>query len=138
MILLHLIYGTIRYEWSPKKSPLLPTAYEVRGKECFHRRLSVHRGVVYRGCVWWWHSGGCLPRGAVCLPVVGDVCPWLDTPTNTGNQTPLPTTGKHPPQLQPPSPRGGHCHGRYASYWNAFLFHKCKRSNFVMQNRSRD
>ena len=33
----------------------------------------------------------------------------------------------HPPvpPWQTPQPRGGHCSGRYASYWNAFLFFCC-------------
>ena len=41
-----------------------------------------------------------------------------------GRCTPL---GRHPsrhtpPDQTPPSPREGHCSGRYASYWSAFLF----------------
>ena len=34
-----------------------------------------------------------------------------------GQTSPL---GIHPPWVDPP--RDGHCSGRYASYWNAFLF----------------
>ena len=34
--------------------------------------------------------------------------PWADIPWQT-----------HPPGRHPPS---GHCSGRYASYWNAFLY----------------
>ena len=30
-------------------------------------------------------------------------------------------SGRHPPGQTPPPP-DGHCSGRYASYWNAFLF----------------
>ena len=37
-----------------------------------------------------------------------------------GGCTPLPP-GRHPPRLAD-IPPDGHCSGRYASYWNAFLF----------------
>ena len=40
----------------------------------------------------------------------GQTPPWADTPL-----------GRHPPWADTPSPTGGHCRGRYASYWNAFL-----------------
>ena len=50
---------------------------------------------------------------------------WADTP----RQTPPPgrlTLGRHiPPGRHPPRqtvPRDDHCSGRYASYWNAFLY----------------
>ena len=45
--------------------------------------------------------------------------------TTTWEQTPL---SRHPLEQTPlgadtlPPPRNGHCCGRYASYWNAFLF----------------
>ena len=39
--------------------------------------------------------------------------PRADTPSRLG---------RHPPGRHPPSPADGHCSGRYASYWNAFLF----------------
>ena len=48
--------------------------------------------------------------------------PWADTPqeqTPPRADTPLEQT---PPGSRPPPPRDGHCCGRYASYWNAFLF----------------
>ena len=41
----------------------------------------------------------------------------------------------HPPGRHPP-PRNGHCSGRYASYWSAFLFDKfnftSKRKNSIV------
>ena len=40
---------------------------------------------------------------------------WADIPNPLG-QTPLPRLGRHP------APADGYCSGRYASYWNAFLF----------------
>ena len=33
-----------------------------------------------------------------------------------------PPLGRHPPGRQSRPPGDGHCSGRYASYWNAFLF----------------
>ena len=50
-------------------------------------------------------TGGCLP----------------DTPPG---QTPQVDTlpGQTPPGRHPPPPADGYCSGRYASYWNAFLF----------------
>ena len=59
-------------------------------------------------------SGGCIPA-----------CTWADTP------------GRHPPGRQPradtplgrhPPPADGYCSGRYASYWNAFLWIKVFRA----------
>ena len=48
--------------------------------------------------------------------------PWEQTPPE---QTPSPpgadTPPSRPPWEQTPPPRDGHCCGRYASYWNAFL-----------------
>ena len=46
--------------------------------------------------------------------------PWEDTPQ--GRHVPL---GRHPPGQTRPGkhpPPYGHCSGRYASYWNAFLY----------------
>ena len=39
--------------------------------------------------------------------------PWADT---------LPWANTPPPRADTLPPRDGHCSGRYASYWNAFLF----------------
>ena len=48
--------------------------------------------------------------------------PWqADTPPSWAD-TPDPLAGRHPLGRHLPS-RDGHCSGRYASYWNAFLFY---------------
>ena len=54
-------------------------------------------------------GGGCLPLGPGGVHLLGRH---------------LPPLGKHPPGHKPhPPPRDGHCSGRYASYWNAFLYY---------------
>ena len=59
----------------------------------------------------------------------GRQTPRADTPTPRQTDAPLLAgrhpllAGRHTPGKQtPPTPRDGHCNGRYASYWNAFLF----------------
>ena len=42
--------------------------------------------------------------------------------TSYYSDTPCPPGQTAPPGRHPPPPRDGHCSGRYASYWNAFLF----------------
>ena len=53
--------------------------------------------------------------------------PWADTPSlgrhPLPGQTPPPLGSTPPPRSTPP-PHDGHCSGQYASYWNAFLFHR--------------
>ena len=66
--------------------------------------------------------------------------PWADTlplgsPSHGQTPSPWPDTlplARHPPPWQTPSPwadtplpSDGHCSGRYASYWNAFLLRIC-------------
>ena len=74
------------------------------------------------------HGGGCIP------PPRADI-PWTDTPLarHPPGQIPPGQTppgrhplDKHPPGQTPPlgrhpPPLDGHCSGRYASCWNAFL-----------------
>ena len=78
-----------------------------------------------QGCVCVWGER-CLPRG-VCTPLGRP--PWTHPQTHThpwtncnghtpGRHTPLDT---HYP-LNPPPPTRRSMSGRYASYWNAFLF----------------
>ena len=76
---------------------------------------SVHSG-VYPTMYW---------AGGVCISVcTGRVCvadtPWADThPRQT------PSSWADTPRQTPPwadTSSDGHCSGRYASYWNAFLF----------------
>ena len=55
-----------------------------------------------------------------------DTIPPEQTPHPPGADTPPPleqTPGSRSPSREqpPPPPRYGHCYGRYASYWNAFL-----------------
>ena len=54
---------------------------------------------------------------------------WQDTPTGQTPpgqaDTPL---GRHPPQARHPQ-ADSYCSGRYASYWNAFLFISLKSRN---------
>ena len=85
-------------------SDQLPPANEVWGKVIFSEasvKNSVHRGVG--GGVW---SGGCLLGGGVGL--VWGVWSWGCVPGPGGGGW-----------WRPPD---GYCCGRYASYWNAFLF----------------
>ena len=53
--------------------------------------------------------------------------PQEQTPPPPGADTPRGDTprSRHPPgSRHPPPPRGSHCCGQYASYWNAFLLHR--------------
>ena len=68
------------------------------GKVMFSVKNSVHRGLSAR------HPQANTPPR--------QTPPWADTPT------PL----DRPPRQTPPPPADGHCSGRSASYWNAFLF----------------
>ena len=85
-----------------KRAPpaLLPSATKL-GRLCFYRCVSVHRGVpgpggsAPRGCLV---SGGCLVLG------VGGL------------------VSQHALRQTPSPGRNSHWCGRYASYWNAFLF----------------
>ena len=84
---------------------------------------SVHRGgvpglggMVLGGCMVLGGVVGAWSRGVhgagvgICL--VQGVCAW----SSRG----VPGPGGHTPQAH--TPRDGYCCGRYASYWNAFLF----------------
>ena len=83
-------------------------------------------------CPWGWgvHSLADTPLGQTHTP--RQTPPWVYTPRHTPpRQTPpgIHPLGRHPqadtswadPLLQTPHPSDGHCSGRYASYWNAFL-----------------
>ena len=80
----------------------LPSATKLR-RLCFYRCVSVHRGV----CLVWGvcSQGGLLGGG--CLLWEGSA------PGRVVSQYAL---------RQTPHGRDGYCCGRYASYWNAFLF----------------
>ena len=77
---------------------------------------SIHMGVCIPACNG--QGGGCLWVGGVCL---------------SPGQTALPRqTPFLPWQTAPsPPPRDGHCSGRYASYWNAFLFTNAPEFGFL-------
>ena len=89
---------------------------------------------VHRGCVWWTSPWADAPLAGTPPPQADTTTrqtpPLADTPqARTPKQAPLP--GRHPtgetlPGQTSPSPWAlhGHCSGRYASYWNAFLFDK--------------
>ena len=75
--------------------------------KCFHRCLSVHR---------WCTSGswGCASRSRGCAHP-----PWTYTPLDTPwTPPPLGHTPSWTPPWTPPTVNSG----RYASYWNAFLW----------------
>ena len=92
-------------------------------------------GVCLSTGVGW----GCLPQsmlGYHTPPPGPDTPPWTRHPppwsrhhpwdqTPPWTDTPLePDTIEQRPPPHPPT-RYGHCCGRYASYWNAFLFNIC-------------
>ena len=69
-----------------------------------------------------------LRKGNVFTNVCQEFCPRGEVYTpradpTLGRHTPRQTHTLHPGQTSPPpTPSDGHCRGRYASYWNAFLF----------------
>ena len=79
-------------------------------------QLLLRKGNVFTPvCQSFCSLGGCLPQ---CMlgythPLVDT--PWADTPG--ADATPPWADTPHPPAE-------GHCRGRYASYWNAFLYLK--------------
>ena len=72
-------------------------------------------------------AGWSTPLGAGTpqdqAPSLGADTPWEQTPPEQipPREQALPRS-RHPP---PPPPADGYCCGRYASYWNAFLFDLC-------------
>ena len=100
----------------------LPSATKLR-RLCFYRCLSVHRGgvvsqhalqVVSQHALQQVSRGGASSRG---VPAPGGACsgrvpaPWGE----------LLQGGACSREVETP-PVDGYCCGRYASYWNAFLF----------------
>ena len=86
---------------------LLPSANEVVERLCFYTCLSV---ILFTGGVCLSACGDMSAQGSVCLSACWDTHPPGQTPVRAG------TPGQIPPAAH------GHCSGRYASYWNAFLF----------------
>ena len=120
----------------PIKPSLLPSATKLR-RLCFYTCLSVHRGEYL----------GSTPRDQVHPPGPGTPPGTRYTPrdqvhppepgTPPGTRYPPPPWTRYTPQdqIQPPGtrytpprpstplpPGDGYCCGRYASYWNAFLY----------------
>ena len=88
----------------------LPSATKLR-RLCFYTCLSGHRGVPGPG-------EGCLVPGG-WGPALGD--PGLGG--GAWSQGCLVQGGWYPStDADPPHPADGYCCGRYASYWNAFLW----------------
>ena len=80
------------------------------------------------------NTGMLLPsattEGNVFISVCHSVHGWGVSASGSGGCTPPADTpiGRHPPRQTSPRadnpPPDGHCSGRYASYWNAFLFNR--------------
>ena len=76
------------------------------------------------------HRGGCLadtlPRQTTHRQTPpADIHPDRHPQADTHRRHPprqTHTPGRHPPPADTPLPADGYCCGRYASYWNAFLF----------------
>ena len=133
---------------------LLPSATKLR-RLCFYGRLSVHTGGFCLSA--WWDTpppeqtspGSRPPRcrhppradtpGADTPPEqtspLGADPPGADTPPDQTLPEQTLLQSRHPPGSRPPRsrhplPRDGHCCGRYASYWNAFLLHIISRRGY--------
>ena len=76
--------------------------------DCYRPQRSCGKAMFYT-CLWFCSQGEQTPPWADNPP--GQTPPWTNTPPQ---QTPT--------LSRPPSLRDGHCSGRYASYWIAFLF----------------
>ena len=101
---------------------------------------SVHRGGVgLPQCMLGYHPWSRPPREQTPPQTRQTPLPEQTPPPRDQADTPLdqadtpqtrqtpPGPGRHPPRTRPPSPREADCSirltsGRYASYWNAFLF----------------
>ena len=129
---------------------LLPSSSKLR-RLCFYRCVSVHGGVPNQvhtpragkpsgqGSSPWAGTppGRYTPHQAGTQPLAGTPPPRYTPPgpgtphdryppgtryiTPLGPGTSPPRAGTPTDQVHPPPPRYGHCCGRYASYWNAFL-----------------
>ena len=97
----------------------LMTKCASRIKFYYRPQTKLRKGNVFTPVCQSFCSWGCLPSACWDTP------PWQTPPGRhpPGRHTPL---GRHPPwkHTSPPgsTPPNGHCSGRYASYWNAFLF----------------
>ena len=110
--------------------PALTGYFPVAATPVVHLQTLVQRG---RPGVIFLHVSVILSTGEVCLSACWDTTPQVQTPSrsrppqeqNTRKSRPPlggdPPRSRHPQGADPPS-QDGYCCGRYASYWNAFLF----------------
>ena len=107
---------------------LLPSATKLR-RLCFYTCVSVHRGGLPQ-CMLGYHHPSPPPPEAGTSPEQTPPRsrhPREQTPPLPGSRPPRavsPPGSKHPPRSRQPPLADGYCCGRYASYWNAFLFGK--------------
>ena len=106
----------------------------VRRKKREHCIFIVHKRSLQRLCFYTCQSFcsqvGCLGPGLGCVSAqVGCPGPGLGGSLPRGGvqargmPRPMGCVSQHAlRQTPPPPPADGHCNGRYASYWNAFLF----------------
>ena len=96
-----------------------------------HGRASHYFYRPQRSCEGYVFTGVCLStRGRGCLPQCMLGYPPEQTPPSPGSRHPLTREQTPPAPIWEQTPsrsrhlpgRDGHCCGRYASYWNAFLF----------------
>ena len=77
-------------------------------------------GYVFTGVCLSTEGWGCLPQYMLWYPPRSRHPLPGQTPRSQSRHAP--PGSRHPPRADTPPPRYGHCCGRYASYWNAFLF----------------
>ena len=124
--------------------PLKLSVITVRKRSC-RKVMFLHLFVsysVHSGCVSQ-HALGQTPpleQTSPCRHPRLDRHPPRQTPPSGQTSPPADTSlGRHPPcsvyaGIQPPPPVG-HCCGRYASYWNAFLFTVVFHQFFMWPNK---
>ena len=80
-------------------------------------------GGVYNSMHWGQHPPGKTPlvQTPPCRHPTGQTPPSPRQTPYPGRHSPWADTLQQTPPGQTPPPPDGHCNGRYASYWNAFL-----------------
>ena len=101
--------------FQPQKDLLLPPA------------TKLGQGYIFAGVCDSVNGGGVLPGGV--LPPGGEGASSGRDTSSLGGSVPGGAWWRHP--------RDGHCCGRYASYWNAFLFSKIFAENWIKWKRER-
>ena len=100
----------------------------------YRPQRSCGQGNVFTGVCLSTGGGGCLPQCMLgCHTPPGmENPPWMENPPRWRTppmENPLPPRWRNPPRMEKRPPREADSSiwstsGRYASYWNAFLFHK--------------